>query len=320
MQRIIKTWSSTLMIVIFFATQNVASGTDDFVKVSLPKGVSIEIQKNWVMLSGNQRIALDSFVKSGLDLSGIEQENSELPFAANYYDKNNVLGVLNIRYYPQLELTQTDAQSANSLDIKELDFNIKKDIFNSANIYGYTVDSWQGTKKSEINGIITFITEYYRTLSNSSEKFRVRLVRVFADRKCFTLTVSYQTGEASFLMPMSNRIINSLSIEGIGGASTAKPPTSTGSSFRAYFPGEDGLMVLLLLSLLVTWGIGLVPPLLIRFVFMRRAIGRGWAIGVVAFFWVFNIVLFTILGSQSNQHPALALVAVSSYAILSREK
>ena len=49
---------------------------------------------------------------------------------------------------------------------------------------------------------------------------------------------------------------------------------------------------------------------------MRRPLGKGWTIGVVAILWVFNIFLFTALGSQSKTHGALALVAFISYGIL----
>lgn len=79
--------------------------------------------------------------------------------------------------------------------------------------------------------------------------------------------------------------------------------------------GEQWGLVLLL-SFLFTWSIGLAPPLLIRFAFMRRPLGKGWAIGVVAILWSFNIVLFTALGSQSKTHGALALAAFISYGIL----
>lgn len=79
--------------------------------------------------------------------------------------------------------------------------------------------------------------------------------------------------------------------------------------------GEQWGLVMLL-SFLFTWSIGLLPPLLIRFAFTRRPIGKGWAIGTVAMLWAFNVVLFTALGSQSKTHGALVLVAFVSYAIL----
>jgi hypothetical protein len=72
----------------------------------------------------------------------------------------------------------------------------------------------------------------------------------------------------------------------------------------------------LVLSFILTWVIGLFPPALIRFIFFRRPIEKGWAIGIVAFLWIFNVVLFSALGSQSKTHAALFLVACVSYAIL----
>lgn len=69
-------------------------------------------------------------------------------------------------------------------------------------------------------------------------------------------------------------------------------------------------------SAVLTWGIGLAPPLLLRFVFFRRPFGKWWAIGTVSIFWVFNLMLFLALGSQSKTHGALFLVAIVSFFIL----
>jgi hypothetical protein len=73
---------------------------------------------------------------------------------------------------------------------------------------------------------------------------------------------------------------------------------------------------MMVVSLFLTWGIGLAPPLLMRFAIFRRPIEKWWAIGTVGFFWVFNIVLFMALGSQSKSHGAVALIAFASYYIL----
>jgi len=320
MPQIKRAWIRILAAVTIFATHGVASATDNFVRVKLPKGVSIEIPKNWVVLSDNQRITLDSFVESGLDLSGIEQERSGLPFAANYYDdKGNTLGILNVRYYPQLELTQADAQAANAQDVRELDAALKENMIPSLKAFNVTVTSWVGTQKSIINGITVFITEYQRKSLNGSGEFRVRLVRVLAADKSFTLTVSYHEAASLFLKPITDRIISSLNLAGVKKVNAIEKPikkaNQQGASVMTDLYGEQ-LGLVLLLSFLFTWGIGLMPPLLIRLAFMRRPISKGWAIGIVALFWVFNVGIFTALGSQSKSHGALALVAFVSYAIL----
>ena len=62
MLQIKRAWVSILVAVTILAIHAAALATDNFVRVKLPKGSSIEIPKNWVVLSENQRITLDSFV------------------------------------------------------------------------------------------------------------------------------------------------------------------------------------------------------------------------------------------------------------------
>lgn len=78
--------------------------------------------------------------------------------------------------------------------------------------------------------------------------------------------------------------------------------------------------VTILLSFIITWGIGLAPPLLIRYIFLKRPVSRWPAIGICASFWVFNVILFTALGSKSRSHFALTLVAFVSYWLLRRSE
>ncbi len=74
--------------------------------------------------------------------------------------------------------------------------------------------------------------------------------------------------------------------------------------------------VVLALSFIVTWAVGLAPPLIIRFLIRKRPLGKWPAIGICAALWAFNIGLFTAMGSKSKTHGALALVAFASYFIL----
>ncbi len=109
---------SSLQLVaaaVFLGTSVTGWATGNLTTVKLPKGVSIELPKNWVVFSNNQRIALDTAMKSALDLSGTGAPPSELPFAANLYDdRGRTLAILNIRYYPELDLSQADARCYKS--------------------------------------------------------------------------------------------------------------------------------------------------------------------------------------------------------------
>lgn len=79
--------------------------------------------------------------------------------------------------------------------------------------------------------------------------------------------------------------------------------------------GEYGILTWIF-SAILTWGIGLTPPLLIRFLFLKRPLSKGWALGVIVLLWFTNLVIFTAIGSTSKTHGALLLVVWASYAIL----
>lgn len=87
--------------------------------------------------------------------------------------------------------------------------------------------------------------------------------------------------------------------------------------FDAVDTGEYGLLSMFLaFSFALTWGIGLTPPLLIRYAFYRRPLNKWPAIGYCALLFCVNIVIFTALGSESKTHSALVIIAFVSYYIL----
>ena len=75
----------------------------------------------------------------------------------------------------------------------------------------------------------------------------------------------------------------------------------------------------LIVSLLLTWGIGLTPPLLFRYLIVRRPMSKRWAITVCGLFVVANLAIFIALGSESKTHTAVFLIALVSYWVLRRE-
>lgn len=78
--------------------------------------------------------------------------------------------------------------------------------------------------------------------------------------------------------------------------------------------------VTIVASIILTWGIGLAPPIVIRYAILKRPMNKWPAIGTCGAFWLFNVILFTALGSKSKTHAALTLVAFVSYWILRKAR
>jgi hypothetical protein len=190
-----------------------ASAANNFVLVRLPNSVQVEIPRNWELLSSNRRVTLDSAVQSRNESAGLFDASSDLQFAANHYDdagKNDAL--VNVRYYPDIKITQQDARASGQSDVQEIDATIRDVMTKSAQVSGFSLLAWFGTKIQTINGITAFVTEYKRSPAKDNGNFRVRLVRVFNGAKSFTLTISYRDDQEYLLRPICDRVISSLRI------------------------------------------------------------------------------------------------------------
>lgn len=199
------------VLLLFFI--DIADATDNFVTINLPQLVSVELPKNWTVLSNNQRITLDTAIQSKRELAGAIDPRSDLGFAASYYDDyGKTAAIFNIRYYPSIDVTQSDSREASRSDTKELDEALKAEMIPAMQQFEIQMLSWIGTEKQIINGIVAFVTEYRRESMRQRQAlpFRVRLVRVLNGSRSFTITVSYREDQEFLLRPICDRVIQSI--------------------------------------------------------------------------------------------------------------
>lgn len=75
----------------------------------------------------------------------------------------------------------------------------------------------------------------------------------------------------------------------------------------------------IIVSFVITWSIGLLPPVLIRYAILKRPVAKWPAIGTCALFWVINLALFIAMESRRETYASLGLIAIVSYWILRQE-
>lgn len=188
-----------------------AYSADNFVKITLPKGISVELPRNWTALSRNLRITLDSTVQSVTEQIGVFDASSDLNFAANYFEDNGkTAAIFNIRYYPDLKLSQQDAAQSTPNDVRDINALIRANVEKGGKAFGASVIEWRGTKLQQINGATAFVSEYTRTPIENDGEFCSRLVRIFRKQDSYTITVSYRLSQERLLRPICDRIITSI--------------------------------------------------------------------------------------------------------------
>ncbi len=182
-------------------------GASNFVRVPLGKGASIEVPRNWIVLSDNQRTTIDTFVEA----KGYRLTESTLNFAANLYDdRGKTIALVNARFYPDNPFTQAEAKQLTSADLKEIDAEMRKTADTALKAMGIRMLNWYGSNMRVLNGLHVLVHEQQNSSVGDSGATSVRRLRVWRSPRSFTVTLSYHERNAAMLLPIIDYMTNSL--------------------------------------------------------------------------------------------------------------
>mgnify|MGYP001560524752 FL=1 len=151
-------------------------------------------------------------VDTWLEAKGFAQVDSRAGFIAELYNDNNQrLGALHLRYFPDAPYTQAQVRTFSATDIAALDRATRESLENASRAMNTKILSWEAARIKTINGIAALVMGYSRLTPTFGEgAFRVRLVRVYAGPRSYTLTISYLENSALLMTPITDYIIASL--------------------------------------------------------------------------------------------------------------
>jgi len=94
-------------------------------------------------------------------------------------------------------------------------------------------------------------------------------------------------------------------------------PTGSMATSSSSLPYDDPplLILTLVLSFIITWGVGLTPPLLIRYAFVRRPLSRKSASWIAVGFSVFFCMAFLAINSALGEKPGNGVVWIIMFFV-----
>ena len=144
-------------------------------------------------------------------------------FAANLYSESFIYGkkltaLMNLRLYPEGFTNEEANMLYSQNDIVKMDeiaLSNMNDIFLTSVKMGLgdRLLEWKGTKKETINDKYYLVCNYIReSMHDNTNKFNVKLYKLFDEKKSLTLTVSYKdiTRLQHKMESVRNDIANSL--------------------------------------------------------------------------------------------------------------
>ena len=185
-------------------------GESNFVRVPLAKGASIEVPKNWVVISQNNRVNIDAYVEA----KGYKLTESNLAFAANLYDDNGkTVALVNARFYPENPFTQQMTSSLRTEDLAVIDKEMQSTTVKTLIGIGGKLEQWKPTEVKKINGLYIIKNEQIAKFPPTNEANREHKYRVWASPRSFTITIGYKQSVENLLEPIVAKMGSSIKLE-----------------------------------------------------------------------------------------------------------
>ncbi len=202
-------------------------------------------------------------------------------------------------------------RSVSKAELRELSDGFREAITQElTQVGGFRIIEWYPPALQVINGMQALCISFKRQWRDNPPVI-VKDYRFQNYDRIHHLTMSYRESEREKWLGDFPAILSSFRITNLQQGRSVLGPDGGISEVL----GENWILTFIM-SAILTWGIGLAPPLLIRYAIARKPTSKGVAIGIVIGFWFFNLILFIAMGSQSKTHFALFLVAMASYYIL----
>jgi len=198
----------SLLLLIFLQFNSIARASS-FIKIKVNNNVSFQLPRNWVVLSDDNVIILNSLVKSTLSV----RSNSNIRFQANLTN-NKGEPLTTVQVYSlhfQDEPSQSRFAEMSEDDLGGYDQMMHEQLARQVSQFGGRVTDWYGTRKQYINGLVALTSEYSR-----SQDFppvghaRVQIIRVYSGKHSFSFVISYYEEAVPPLRSLVDEVVSTL--------------------------------------------------------------------------------------------------------------
>lgn len=179
--------------------------SSSFIEINVNNSILFDIPRNWIVLSDNKTITLNSIIESVLPVS------SSVRFQANLKDDGG-RSITTVQVYRwKSEFYQADIDAMGEPDIFDYNQQMRSQTVKELKAVGGTVSNWHGTRKSRVNNLVVLVSEYSRSSDSALfGQFRVQVLRIYSGDKSFSFVISYHEENILPLRMLVDKIITTL--------------------------------------------------------------------------------------------------------------
>lgn len=181
-----------------------------FATLSLPYGVTVEVPKNWWIISGDLNTSIETAGEAAISLAGFDVPRGKKTtlFRANSMPRTTYAGIaINAS---DADIAAEDIRGASATDLAELTPTIKEMMERSLAQGGLSVIEFYPIEKRDIDGQPALFISYKRTGPHGP--VIVRMTRLVFDNREISVNLSYRESEGTLWTPIVGYIEKSLKI------------------------------------------------------------------------------------------------------------
>lgn len=187
----------------------------DVVRLKLPRGVSLELPRNWTILSKDERVALNEAVSSKAGNSS----SAERSFVAQLTDtKGQKRAIVNVRYHPETKdtpgaVTQEAVRGLSEAELEELGQRMNTGMRPALESVGGELVRWDGLCRVKVNGVWVLRVDCVQRQQGDEDAMVVRVDRYPLVEQSCSVSISYRVSEEQALRPVCDRISQSVRVD-----------------------------------------------------------------------------------------------------------
>jgi hypothetical protein len=194
----------------FSLTPSLPGQDSKFAKLKLPLGVSVEVPKNWWLLSGDMNTNIETAAEASLNLSGIEllKRKKVNLFRANSMP-NTTYAAIAINATDS-EINPNDLKKASEKEIREFSLMLKEMTQQTLSAQNMKIIEFYAVRREFFGEHPALVIEYKR--SGLQGPVIVQMTRLFLGEKEISLNLSYRESEGQLWKPVIQYTRKSLTV------------------------------------------------------------------------------------------------------------
>lgn len=205
-------WTILLFLLTFpFSISSSATAESDsnFIHVRLPRGIELQIPKDWQLQGADYKKEVLTTAKSAIEQTGIEKSDGQLTnFVLANPDSKSTYAEIRVDSIIPPSIAPSMFSSITAADLRELQTAMRQTLTKLLTHMGSQMIDYHGVRLEKTSGYHTLVTEYRR--AGPQGPVVVQVNQIFTPAQCVIITLSYRESEKALWKTVIEKVRQSV--------------------------------------------------------------------------------------------------------------